>query len=83
MNSGAILLATANFDNHWGLRCLIVGVLFSAIGLINRLTVQRHQSEEERESHNASLFGGRIFIIGLLGIPLVAVGLVLLLLSIT
>jgi hypothetical protein len=75
------MIAAANLDFLWGIRCLAVGASFTLIGVFNRYVIQRTQTSEERRQHNLSYGGGRIFALGVLGVPLLLTGIVFLLLS--
>lgn len=70
-------IAVSHFDLRWAARFLIVGALFSLIGIVNRF-VRRNQSKEERVKSNNSYGGLRIYWLGIAGIPLIIIGIILL-----
>jgi hypothetical protein len=62
---------------HW----IIIGCIFTAIGLFLRYVIQRNDTASEREKQNMSYGGTPMFALGLLGPVVVLVGVILLIIS--
>jgi hypothetical protein len=62
---------------HW----IIIGVVFTAIGLVLRYVVQRNDTAAERDKQNMSYGGTPLFALGLLGPVVILVGVILLVIS--
>jgi hypothetical protein len=76
------IIATSRFDSRWGWYLFEIGLMACALGLFSRFVLQRDKTKEERDEENSSMFGARAYLIGWLGVPVVAIGLILLVLSI-
>jgi len=76
------IIATSRFDSQWGWYLVEIGAIACALGLFNRFVLQRDNTKDERTQLNRTMLGGRAYLVEWLGVPVVAIGLILLALSV-